>query len=89
MNTSTRMKRFAAIAGSALVGLMFATGANAANPEPVPVRVEWIAPAAIAENAEMGFPLGTLLDMIPSTDADIYKRITELIEAGILRFGCD
>ena len=42
----------------------------------------------LAEDAQMGFPLGTMLDMIPSTDADIYKRITELIEAGILRFEC-
>ena len=39
----------------------------------------------LTENTDMGFPLGTLLDMIPSTDADIYKTITELIEAGILR----
>jgi Tfp pilus assembly protein PilZ len=38
----------------------------------------------IAEDAQMGFPLGTMLDMIPNTDADIYKTVTELIEAGIL-----
>ncbi len=57
MKTSNWMKNFAAVAGSALVGLIFATGANAANPEPVPVRVEWIAPAAIAENAVMNFGL--------------------------------
>jgi Tfp pilus assembly protein PilZ len=39
----------------------------------------------ITENAEMGFPLGAMLDMIPNSDVDIYKMITELIEAGILR----
>jgi hypothetical protein len=55
MNASNWMKRFAAIAGSALMGLMFATGANAANPEPVPVEVEWVAPVAIVENATMSF----------------------------------
>ena len=43
----------------------------------------------IAEEALMGFPLGTLLDMIPNTDADIYKTIAELIEAGILQFERD
>jgi hypothetical protein len=39
----------------------------------------------VTENAEMGFPIGTLLDMIPNTDVDIYKTITELIEAGVLQ----
>jgi Tfp pilus assembly protein PilZ len=39
----------------------------------------------ITENARMGFPLGAMLDMLPSSDALIYKTLTELIEAGILR----
>ncbi len=49
MYTSTRMKRFAAIAGSALVGLIFATGANAANPEPVVAQVTFANPITITE----------------------------------------
>ena len=53
MNTSNLMKRFAAGAGSALMGLMFATGANAANPEPVPVEVEWVAPIGLGENNDI------------------------------------
>ena len=57
MNTSTRMKRFAAIAGSALMGLMLAIGANAANPEPVPVEVEWVAPIGILTNINLQFGL--------------------------------
>ena len=57
MNSSNWMKRFAAIAGSVLMGLMFATGANAANPEPVPVEVEWIAPITILENNPLQFGL--------------------------------
>jgi hypothetical protein len=55
MKTSNWMKRFAAIAGSALMGLMLATGASAANPEQVPVEVEWVAPVAITENNALQF----------------------------------
>jgi hypothetical protein len=43
----------------------------------------------IADNAEMGFPLGAMLDMIPSTDVEIYKTVTDLIEAGILHIERD
>jgi hypothetical protein len=43
----------------------------------------------ITENAEMGFPLGAMIDMIPNTDADIYKTVTDLIESGILRIESD
>jgi hypothetical protein len=39
----------------------------------------------IMENSRMGFPLGAMLDMLPASDALIYKTLTELIEAGILR----
>jgi len=39
----------------------------------------------ITENSRMGFPLGAMLDMLPASDALIYKTLTELIEAGILR----
>ena len=43
----------------------------------------------IAENARMGFPLGAMLDMLSCSDARIYKTITEMIEAGILRIERD
>ena len=56
MNASTRMKRFAAVAGSALVGLIFATGANAA-PEQVPVEVTFVAAIGIAEDSTLQFGL--------------------------------
>ena len=38
----------------------------------------------IAENARMGFPLGAMLDMLACSDAQIYKTVIELIEAGVL-----
>ncbi len=57
MKTSTRMKRFAAIAGSALMGLMFTTSANAAAPEQVPVEVTWIAPISVAATQALQFGL--------------------------------
>ena len=56
MNTSTRMKRFAAIAGSALMGLMFATSANA-NPENVVVEVTFVAAITISEQGSLKFGL--------------------------------
>jgi Tfp pilus assembly protein PilZ len=43
----------------------------------------------IAENARMGFPLGAMLDMLACSDARIYKSVTELIEAGILKISRD
>jgi len=55
INTNNWMKRFAVIAGSALMGLMLATGIYAANPEQVTAEVEWIAPVAIAENNALQF----------------------------------
>ncbi len=56
MNTGTRMKRFAAIAGSALMGLMFATSANA-NPENVVVEVTFVAAITISEQGSLKFGL--------------------------------
>jgi len=44
---------------------------------------------SIAEHARMGFPLGAMLDMLTSSDARIYKTLTELIEAGVLRVARD
>ena len=55
-----------------------------------PERLEIVASALdeigreIAEHARMGFPLGAMLDMLASSDARIYKAITELIEAGAM-----
>lgn len=38
----------------------------------------------LAANAEMGFPLAALLDILPASDARIYKSLAELLEAGIV-----
>ncbi len=43
------MKKFAALLGSALLGLMLATGANAATPENVVAQVTFANPITIAE----------------------------------------
>jgi hypothetical protein len=43
--------------GSALLGLMLATVANAANPEPVVVEVEWAAAITISETNALQFGL--------------------------------
>jgi hypothetical protein len=57
VNTNIFMKRFAAILGSALIGLMLATGANAANPETVPVDVTFVAPITITAVSSLKFGL--------------------------------
>ena len=51
------MKNFLAILGSALIGLMLATGANAANPEPVTTEVEFVAPITITAVSALKFGL--------------------------------
>ncbi len=38
----------------------------------------------VAENAGMGFPPGALLDILPATDAAIYRAMVELIDVGVL-----
>ena len=38
----------------------------------------------LVENAGMGFPLGAILDIVPTSDAGIYKEIAELVSDGIL-----
>jgi Tfp pilus assembly protein PilZ len=43
----------------------------------------------IAECARMGFPLGAMLDMLACSDARIYKTVSELTEAGVLRIKRD
>ena len=57
MNASNWMKRFAVIAGSALMGLMLTTGVNAANPEPVAVEVTFVAAVTVTEVTPMQFGL--------------------------------
>ena len=57
MKTSNWMKRSAAIVGSVLMGLTLATAAHAANPEQVPVEVEFVSPITIAEIASLRFGL--------------------------------
>jgi len=57
MKTSNWMKRFAAIAGSALMGLMFATGANAANPETITAEVTFVNPILITVPVALKFGL--------------------------------
>jgi opacity protein-like surface antigen len=47
------MKRFAVIAGSALMGLTLASGANAANPEQVTAEVTFVAAITIVENESL------------------------------------
>jgi hypothetical protein len=39
---------------------------------------------ALADNAGAGFPLGALLDILPSSDVDIYKALCRLLGDGVL-----
>ena len=57
MKTINVMKGFLAIIGSALFGLMLATVADAANPEQVPVAVEFVDPITITENNALQYGL--------------------------------
>ncbi len=57
MNTSNWMKKFATIAGSALMGLMLTTGANAANPENVAAEVTFVAAITVTEVTPLQFGL--------------------------------
>jgi hypothetical protein len=54
MNISNWMKGFAAIAGSALMGLIVTSSASAAV-EQVPVEVEWVSAITIGENNPLQF----------------------------------
>ncbi len=55
--TSTCMKGLLAILGSALIGLMLVTGADANNPEPVTVDMTFVDPITITENESLRFGL--------------------------------
>ena len=62
------MKGLLAIPGSALIGLMLATGADAANPEPVTVGMDFVAVITITENGSLRFGL---LDQALNTETII------------------
>ena len=51
------MKSFLVILGSAVFGLMIASIADAANPEQVPVEVEFVSPITITQDSELKFGL--------------------------------
>ncbi len=53
--TSTCMKGLLAILGPALIGLMLVTGADAFNPEPVTVTMDFIDPITITENGSLRY----------------------------------
>ncbi len=55
--TSTCIKGLLAILGSALIGLMLVTGADAANPEPVTVGMDFVDPITITEDSPLQFGL--------------------------------
>jgi hypothetical protein len=67
MNASNWMKRFAAIAGSALMGLTLTIGANAANPETIPVDVTFVAPIGISAVTNLNFGLVDVAFVDPDT----------------------
>jgi len=55
--TSSRMKSFGAILGSTVIGLMLATGVDAANPETVTVEVTFVDPITISTVNALRFGL--------------------------------
>lgn len=57
MNSHNWMKKFLAVLGSALIGLMLATGANALNPESAVVNVAFVAPLTITKTGDLEFGL--------------------------------
>jgi len=57
VNNHNWMKKFLAILGSSLIGLMLSTVTYAANPEPVVVGVAFVAPISIDEVTNLEFGL--------------------------------
>ncbi len=57
LKTHIWMKSFLATLGSTLIGRIFATRANAVNPEPVTVEVEFVDPITITTNNALQFGL--------------------------------
>jgi len=87
INTSNWMKRFTVIAGSALLGLMLATGIYAANPESVDAEVEFTTLITVTEVTSLQFgildeALAVAETVIISADAP-----TTLTDAGANVFG--
>ena len=41
----------------------------------------------LVENADMGFPLGAIVDILTMSDAEIYKALSELVSDGLLTIG--
>ena len=66
--TSTCMKGLLAILGPALIGLMLVTGADANNPEPVTVGMNFVDPVTIKEIGSLRFGL---LDQALNTETII------------------
>ena len=38
----------------------------------------------LVDQAAVGFPLGVILDVLPSSDAAIFRALADLVESGIL-----
>ncbi len=55
LDTRIRRENVLGISGSVLIGLMFATSVDAANPEPVVVQVAFVAPITITETNPLEF----------------------------------
>ena len=68
------LMRLVAVLGSTLIGLTFAISASAANPETVPVEVEFVGPIIITLNNPLQFglvdeniPLNDLITIAPNS----------------------
>ncbi len=66
--TSTCMKGLLAILGPALIGLMLVTGADANNPEPVTVGMNFVDPVTITEIGSLRYGV---LDQVLNTETII------------------
>ncbi len=103
MNTNVWMKKFLAILGSALMGLTLTTGANAANPEQVPVEVTFATAITIVENNPLQIGVLDVLMAVSdtvtiNTDDSFTESASNVIggaqalryagsESGVLQFG--
>ncbi len=77
--TSTCMKGLLAILGPALIGLMLATGADAANPEPVTVSMDFVDPITITEIGSLRYGV---LDQALNTETIIIAPDSSLSGTG-------
>jgi len=67
--TNICMESFPALLGAALISLVLSTAAVAANPEPVTVEVEFIAPVTIAETNALAFGMLDVAMLVAQTVA--------------------